>query len=84
MNSQASITALMSSFGRAFHTENEVHSPIMALYRPSLGGYVWMSDGSSELSEFQKRCAKMKVSSVDIPTGWDPRTKQHAKEKQQR
>ena len=25
MNSQASITALMSSFGRAFHTENEVH-----------------------------------------------------------
>ena len=25
MNGQASITALMSSFGRAFHTENEVH-----------------------------------------------------------
>ena len=25
MNSQASITALMSSFGRAFHAENEVH-----------------------------------------------------------
>ena len=25
MNSKASITALMSSFGRAFHTENEVH-----------------------------------------------------------
>ncbi|MDU8688503.1 class I SAM-dependent methyltransferase [Faecalibacterium wellingii] len=25
MKSQASITALMSSFGRAFHTENEVH-----------------------------------------------------------
>ena len=25
MNSQASITALMSSFGRAFHTENEEH-----------------------------------------------------------
>ena len=25
MNSQASITALMSSFGRAFHTENEDH-----------------------------------------------------------
>ena len=26
MNRQASITALMSSFGRAFHTENEVHA----------------------------------------------------------
>ena len=25
MNNQASITALMSSFGRAFHTENEDH-----------------------------------------------------------
>ena len=25
MNSQARITALMSSFGRTFHTENEVH-----------------------------------------------------------
>ena len=25
MNSQASITALMSSFGRAFHAENEYH-----------------------------------------------------------
>ena len=25
MNGQASITALMSSFGRAFYTENEVH-----------------------------------------------------------
>ena len=25
MNNNASITALMSSFGRAFHTENEVH-----------------------------------------------------------
>lgn len=26
----------------------------MALYRPSLGGCVWMPDGSSELSGFQK------------------------------
>ena len=25
MNDKTSITALMSSFGRAFHTENEVH-----------------------------------------------------------
>ena len=25
MNNKASITALMSSFGRAFHTENEEH-----------------------------------------------------------
>ena len=25
MNRQTSITALMRSFGRAFHTENEVH-----------------------------------------------------------
>lgn len=25
MNRQTSITARMSSFGRAFHTENEVH-----------------------------------------------------------
>ena len=31
------------------------HSPSMALYRPSLGGCVWMTDGSSELSGFQKR-----------------------------
>lgn len=31
------------------------HSPRMALYRPSLGGCVWMPDGSSELSGFQKR-----------------------------
>lgn len=31
------------------------HSPSMALYRPSLGGCVWMPDGSSELSGFQKR-----------------------------
>ena len=29
-------------------------SPSMALYRPSLGGCVWMPDGSSELSGFQK------------------------------
>ena len=31
------------------------HSPRMALYRPSLGGCVWMPDGGSELSGFQKR-----------------------------
>ena len=31
------------------------HSPSMALYRPSLGRCVWMPDGSSELSGFQKR-----------------------------
>ena len=31
------------------------HSPRMALYRPSLGGCVWMPDGSSELSGFPKR-----------------------------
>ena len=31
------------------------HTPSMALYRPSLGGCVWMPDGNSELSGFQKR-----------------------------
>ena len=29
MNNKASITALMSSFGRAFHGENETH-PVFA------------------------------------------------------
>ena len=31
MNNKASITALMSSFGRAFHAENEEH-PVFADY----------------------------------------------------
>ena len=48
-------------------------SPSMALYRPSLGGCVWMPDGSFELSEFQKRWRlKHTASPVDIPTGWNP------------
>lgn len=35
MNGQASITALMSSFGRAFHTENEVHF-LKSFYRKGI------------------------------------------------
>ena len=35
MNDLASITALMSSFGRAFHTENEVHF-LKSFYRKEI------------------------------------------------
>ena len=49
------------------------HSPSMALYQPSLDRRVWMPDGSSELSELQKRRRlKHTVSPVEIPTGWSP------------
>ena len=49
------INTMITELVKNTEMKKGVNSPSMALYRPSLGGCVWMTDGSSELSGFQKR-----------------------------
>ena len=51
---KVALSSVVALFGTYQIAANGV-AQSMALYRPSLGGCVWMPDGSSELSGFQKR-----------------------------